>query len=540
MNRTILDDFIKDLSITMISLDNLQKFIKDSLLLFNRKGNLENIKNKIRKLLEPETIIENKDDIKEKDISMDEFNKLKCTNSKFIKLKPNQSIAIKHMYTNRSLLAIHATGSGKTIIAVVSIYCLLEKDESMQILCITPKSLQYNIIKELKKYGVDDDIIKNKLIMYTVNKFYLDFSNKSIDYLKKYMKNKFIIIDEAHNVKAQRTNIDGQKSRNLKKLKVIKEDPLKGIRTKFYINICHMAQKVLLLTATPIPNNILDILPLMSMVSKETYTIKDFNKIYDANKILDENKFKDLFYNKISIFLPKEQQENYPKVIEKDVILKMSPEYYKEYFTLQNNNADSVYLYYGGIRTAANKLENIKENPKIDWMHKELKEWKRNKDKILIFSSFLESGIKLIEKELESLDMNYVLITGETSKLQREKAVLKYNSGDVNVFIISKAGGEGLDLKETTQVVIFEPNWNHNVILQAKARAIRYMSHSNLPKNKQIVHVYNLYLDKPDQVYPKDDMKSIDMIMKEHSSRKQESIDTFMNYLIPYSIEKIK
>jgi SNF2 family DNA or RNA helicase len=101
--------------------------------------------------------------------------------------------------------------------------------------------------------------------------------------------------------------------------------------------------------------------------------------------------------------------------------------------------------------------------------------------------------------ELDKVDVPHLVITGKQSETERLDIMNKYNSGDnnINTLVISSAGSEGLDLKETRNVIILEPFWhlarNHQVI----GRSARYRSHSNLPPQQQTVTVYNLILVPP-------------------------------------------
>jgi SNF2 family DNA or RNA helicase len=70
--------------------------------------------------------------------------------------------------------------------------------------------------------------------------------------------------------------------------------------------------------------------------------------------------------------------------------------------------------------------------------------------------------------------------------------VNNYNEGKINILFITKAGGEGLDLKGTDAIFILEPTWNENNSEQIIARAIRYKSHENRPLNRRKVKVVHL------------------------------------------------
>jgi hypothetical protein len=58
------------------------------------------------------------------------------------------------------------------------------------------------------------------------------------------------------------------------------------------------------------------------------------------------------------------------------------------------------------------------------------------------------------------------------------------------VFMITKAGAEGLSLYNIRTVHIMEPYWNKVLTDQVKGRAVRICSHKNLPVNERTVDVY--------------------------------------------------
>jgi SNF2 family DNA or RNA helicase len=62
------------------------------------------------------------------------------------------------------------------------------------------------------------------------------------------------------------------------------------------------------------------------------------------------------------------------------------------------------------------------------------------------------------------------------------------------VLVITKAGGEGLDLVGVNSVVILDPTWNPAGIDQIVGRAIRYKSHAHLPISERKVDIYYVLL----------------------------------------------
>ncbi|OGT63613.1 MAG: hypothetical protein A3E85_01495 [Gammaproteobacteria bacterium RIFCSPHIGHO2_12_FULL_45_12] len=91
--------------------------------------------------------------------------------------------------------------------------------------------------------------------------------------------------------------------------------------------------------------------------------------------------------------------------------------------------------------------------------------------RILLFSQFT-GMLSLIEKELDAIQMPYVILTGQTR--DRRKPVEHFQAGKVPIFLISlKAGGTGLNLTAADTVIHYDPWWNPAAENQATDRAHR-------------------------------------------------------------------
>lgn len=100
-----------------------------------------------------------------------------------------------------------------------------------------------------------------------------------------------------------------------------------------------------------------------------------------------------------------------------------------------------------------------------------LQELLLEKRHILVFSQFT-SMLSLIEAELNTRNIPYALLTGDTT--DRASAIRSFQEGHVSVFLISlKAGGVGLNLTAADTVIHYDPWWNPAVENQATDRAWR-------------------------------------------------------------------
>jgi superfamily II DNA or RNA helicase len=85
---------------------------------------------------------------------------------------------------------------------------------------------------------------------------------------------------------------------------------------------------------------------------------------------------------------------------------------------------------------------------------------------------------------------------GIKSQDERRAVLVEFNKKDnikgdkVKIIMISPAGSEGLSLRNVRQVHIMEPYWHEVRITQMIGRAIRYLSHCDLPKKDRHVEIF--------------------------------------------------
>jgi len=117
------------------------------------------------------------------------------------------------------------------------------------------------------------------------------------------------------------------------------------------------------------------------------------------------------------------------------------------------------------------QASNVKQSAKLDLLMDMLPEMIEEGRRILIFSQFTRM-LSLIEDELQSAEIDYCKLTGQTQK--RDEQVDRFQSGEVPVFLISlKAGGVGLNLTAADTVIHYDPWWNPAAENQATDRAHR-------------------------------------------------------------------
>lgn len=436
------------------------------------------------------------------------------------KLRDYQIKSVRHILQNRGQIAVHSVGSGKTLIAATSAVCVLKSDPNIKVIFVSPKSLKTNFERTVQenfeqfdpKTGMGVDLAR--IHMYTYEKFRLDHAKGLVD-----CRNVFLIVDEAHKL---RTHKD-RKTLNL------------TITVESIIKCAAKANKVLLLTATPVVNEPFDVTNLVSIVRGESNptSIQHFRSAifwYPRGKDIGRGAWIpkkgpefDSYFRNIFTFYQRPEDDTYPSVEIHTVEIPMSQKYYQEYMRVETllitrtqeevlGPAGKLEPFYNGVRRTVNA--DVEEfNTKLDWVKDHLLKAyfgpgvsaaqariNMTRRKIIIFSPFISLGVKQLEILAADLPVKPAMgeITGADTEAKRQQTIDMYNSGKLTLLLISVgAGGLGINLIGTRDVVIMQPGWNEVEMEQAMGRAVRFHSHTHLPPNERKVDVWKLLLVKP-------------------------------------------
>lgn len=117
----------------------------------------------------------------------------------------------------------------------------------------------------------------------------------------------------------------------------------------------------------------------------------------------------------------------------------------------------------------------------------------------VIYTNWIEFGIRPITDALHKHNVSYSLFFGDVSLEERARILDDFNNGLVDILIITRAGGEGIDLRGVRNIIVLDPTWDTAALEQVVGRAIRFRSHAHLPEDERNVNVYFARL-----LYPKD------------------------------------
>lgn len=196
--------------------------------------------------------------------------------NEIIKLLPHQIDSVKYLeqrcINQKGLLVYHYLGTGKTITGLVWLD-FVEKNYSGDYLIVCPELIKSSWILNAKKLKIN--LIPSKIIDYNDLKLMIETNSKKI-------KNKYLILDEAHNIVPIITDLITSK--------------------KYYLEInsyLTSTKKNLLLSGTPF-NNILDLSVLINLCTDQPFMPIDYLTFldhYGKNDSVSKNKKNPIYFN---------------------------------------------------------------------------------------------------------------------------------------------------------------------------------------------------------------------------------------------------
>jgi superfamily II DNA or RNA helicase len=439
-----------------------------------------------------------------------------------IELNSHQIIPINHMkiHETRGLILYHSTGSGKTITALMAMY---QFDQNIVI--IGPKSSKKAFFDDIKKLDLDSSRFK----FYTFTKIKNLIKDTNIDILSEFS----VIIDEAHNLRNETTN------------------------NMMLISALELVKKIILLTATPVINYLNDLSVLINIIQNKAVLpsdIRTFNASYyddTSDAVINKEVLIKKLTNCISYYDRKRENVDYPESNTIYIEVEMDSRQLDEYklymkkllydqdqavnnstykIDFENINPKKKNFFLSKTRQLSNTLEGSSNFPKIQQIYNHIK---NGPFPVVVYSNYLKNGVFALTPEMEIDSITYKTITGDSSNEKIDRIVDAYNKGKYQVLLITSAGSESLDLKNTRQIHIMEPHWNESRIKQVIGRVIRYKSHKSLPKSERAVAIYRWC-----SVFPKlINAKSADQYLIELSKKKNDIFNSFNQIIKEVAIE---
>jgi superfamily II DNA or RNA helicase len=465
-----------------------------------------------------------------------------CIERSSKKLQPHQRAFVRAFIRSkrRGAIAIHATGSGKSLLSVAASRCYLDMNPDGHVIVITLASLLLPFKEELLAYEKNIDLGRYRFFTYT------SFANEAASKGVGLCEGALIIIDEVHSL------------RNYM-----------GVIYEAVHRCTSVANKVLCMTATPEVNGDYDLFAIMAIATGTPIVDK-----YVASAIMDSDKLSRAYFGCVLSHYkpdPKRMSEYFPKVEERIVPIAMDAATLRAYHGLENDGCPreiKSMFHLSGAGDDTDLQSFFNGHRRVSSSSKQKMEWimdfvehvqagrhnarlgltpdvlRKHTKQIIIFTHFKEHGTQPIITGLTKLGVPFSFIDGSTPKSTRAKIVKDYVAGLIRVILISAAGGTGISLMKTGYIIFVEPSWNESEVTQVKARGVRFKGHMDLPKSMRNVLVIKLMLIKPTEarVFAKmiadelpyeqrDELPSIDIKMFIDSHRKQAQIDARLKML---------
>ncbi|XP_014665396.1 PREDICTED: chromodomain-helicase-DNA-binding protein 5-like [Priapulus caudatus] len=265
----------------------------------------------------------------------------------------------------------------------------------------------------------------------------------------------------------------------------------------------------LLLTGTPLQNNLEELFHLLNFLSPEEFThLDEFqNEFSDLAKEDQVKKLHDLLAPHLLRRLKSDVLKDIPAKSEMIVRVDLSPLQKKLYKYILTRNFEGLNAKGSGSNTSllnimmdlkkcsnhpylfasaaseAPHMSNgayettalIKASGKLTLLWKMLRKLKEKGHRVLIFSQMTRM-LDILEDFLDGCSYSYERLDGSTAGQARQEAIDRFNGVNANQFVFllsTKSGGLGINLASADTVVIYDSDWNPHNDIQAFSRAHR-------------------------------------------------------------------
>jgi len=421
-------------------------------------------------------------------------------------LRPYQESAVRIVDALNFHALFFEAGTGKTFTAINILKNKCSDNRRiLTTLIVGPKSVVYNWLEEIEDFGnekltaatqVLDGTLKKKIKQLTTpgKKIFItsDGATSSEGLWAEIQKKGFelLVLDESHRIKNHQSK-----------------------RSKRLIALADKATYKFILTGTPITNQPMDIWAQFRFMSK---SITDENfYIFRAKFFYDKNAFMKNSENLKGKHFPKWQLRP-EKVVELNALIRKHsiavkkedvldlPDHTKEIIKVDQSPEIAEHLHNlehylctiigdqkvttkqkittvmrmqqvccGTLKTDSGDIKRL-DCGKFKALRNILEERIVGDSKAIIWSNWLDSFYE-IEKLLELLELEYVVIKGGQTTLERQASIAKFqNDPKIKICLANpQAGGTGINLQAANLAIYFSKGFNLEHDIQSEARNYR-------------------------------------------------------------------
>lgn len=416
-------------------------------------------------------------------------------------LRPHQVRVFDKLKASGGVVAAHQMGSGKTLTAIAA-----GVNSGLPMDVVVPAPLVPNFQKEVQQHV--SGVLPHRVRSY-------EGAARDATDGNWLRSNHLVVFDEAHrlrNAGTQRTQLLAHPARN--------------------------AKMRLLLTGSPIYNNVSDLAPLINVAAGKAVLPEDPTEF--RRRFVQEREVPPGFVGRLlgvkpgiehsvknraelvramagRVDLHTGDTEHFPSVQHETIEVPMSAGQHRVYqyhlgkvpfhvrWKIRNGlppskqESQSLNAFMGGVRQTSlsprpyvsgmTDEEEATHTPKIQEAARRLVSHMRSDPNFrgVVYSNYLGSGLHPYSRALTAAGVPHTVFTGEVAPKDRGRLVQDYNEGRTPVMLVSSAGTEGLDLKGTKLIQALEPHFNEEKIKQLVGRGARYRSHAHLPEAERNV-----------------------------------------------------
>jgi superfamily II DNA or RNA helicase len=411
-----------------------------------------------------------------------------------------QRIADRASEEDPRLLVYHGLGSGKSLSALAAAEVAKKKHGDTYGI-VVPASLRGNFQKEVAKFTRNSD---PEIMSYT-----------GLGMGKKFKTPPdTLIMDEAARLRNPQ-----------------------AASTRAATEAARQAKRLLLLTGTPITNEPSDLASLLSMLHNKPISPDQFDEKYVGYKkvrpgwlgwlkgvkpgekpqVKNEAELRELLKGKVD-YQPSKTPEGV-NVNEEVVRVPLSPAQQKiqnairtkippgflwkldQEFPLSRDELAKLNSFLTGLRQVSlstqpfrkdkDVLKAFDQSSKLQKAYADLQQVLQEdpRKKAIIYSNFIDSGLKPYAAALERAKVPYGIFHGSIPVKTRLQALKDYNEGRLRALLLGPAAAEGISTKGTSLIQLLDPHWNESRLQQARGRGLRFDSHAGLPEDLKNVLV---------------------------------------------------
>ncbi|XP_066991468.2 chromodomain-helicase-DNA-binding protein Mi-2 homolog isoform X2 [Anabrus simplex] len=285
---------------------------------------------------------------------------------------------------------------------------------------------------------------------------------------------------------------------------------LKSNQSKFFrLLSSYNIEYKLLLTGTPLQNNLEELFHLLNFLCKDKFNdLADFqNEFADISKEEQVKRLHEMLGPHMLRRLKADVLKSMPSKSEIIVRVELSPMQKKYYKYILTRNFEALNVKGGGhqvsllnimmdlkkccnhpylfptaaqeapiTKTGTYELSALtKASGKLVLLSQMLRKLKEQGHRVLIFSQMTKM-LDILEDFLDGESYKYERIDGSITGAERQEAIDRFNAPTAQQFVFllsTKAGGLGINLATADSVIIYDSDWNPHNDIQAFSRAHR-------------------------------------------------------------------